>query len=275
MKALSLFLLLSLPLVLTAAEVQRGDTLNEVRTVLGAPRGQVRAGDRLLLYYDRGEVQLQAGAVTRVALLSVADYDALQIRRAADAVRFREENELRSARLGVEGEALKARKLADPSFQAAPVAYQVAFWEDFSRRYPGVSSSEQLTIARLRLAEQLEQKRSRDLQEERLADLEARVNEAEARASEVRYATAYPGRYYSSYGRSSGRSSNGLWPVEYHFADTQYPSVLSILRPSVQSAVRSSDTRLVADSNCDNDGSDPRQRDRGYDRGMRRSGGRY
>ena len=101
MKALSLVLLLSLPLVLTAAEVQRGDTLNEVRTVLGAPRGQVRAGDRLLLYYDRGEVQLQAGAVTRVALLSVADYDALQIRRAADAVRFREENELRSARLGV------------------------------------------------------------------------------------------------------------------------------------------------------------------------------
>ena len=291
MKALSLVLLLSVPLALAAAEVQSGSTLKDVRAALGAPRGQVRAGDRLLLYYDRGEVQLQAGTVTRVALLSVADFDALQVRRAAEAVRIREENEIRSTRLGVEGEALKARKLADPSFQSAPVSYQVAFWEDFLRRYPGVSSGEQLAIARMRLNEQLEEKRRQAQQEERLAELEARLNEAESRASEARY-EAYPVRYHSSYGRMYGQSSNGLWPVEYHFAGAeypsvlsllrpsiqpvvQYPSVLSILRPSVQPADRNSDNRRVADSDCDDDRRGSRRRDYGYDRAMRHSRGRY
>ena len=283
MKALPLVLLLSLPLALPAAEVQLGDSFSDVRTALGAPRGQARAGNRLLLYYDRGEVQLQSGAVTRVALLSPADFTALQTRRDAEAVRVREENEIRTARLGAEGEALKARKLADPSFQAAPVAYQVAFWEDFSRRYPGVSSSEQLTIARMRLNEQLEEKRTRARQDERLAELEARVSEAEARPAEARYADYYPGHYpSSSYGRSYGQSANALWPAEYHFADTQYPSVLSILRPvnpsvlsilrpTAQTTARGSDTRRVTDNNCDDDGRDSRQRDRG----MRHGNGRY
>ena len=302
MKALPLVLLLSLPLCLAAAEVQLGDTFSDVRTALGAPRGQVRAGDRLLLYYERGEVQLQAGAVSRVALLSSADFAALQTRRAAEAVRLREENEIRTARLGAEGEALKARKLADPSFQAAPVAYQVAFWEDFSRRYPGVSSSEQLAIARMRLNEQLEEKRRLALQEERLAELEARVIAAEARTAEARYTDYYPVRYRSaSYGRtyqsSYGQSANGLSPAEYHFANAQYPSVistlrpnnpsvlstlrpvnpsvLSTLRPTVQTGLRGSDNRQVADSNCDEDGRDSRSRDRGYDRGMRHGNGRY
>ena len=223
MKVSSFVFLLALPLILPAAEVRPGDTLDEVRAALGAPNGQLRVGDRHLLYYDRGEIELRSGAVTRVALLSEADYSALEAQRG----RMREEQEIRRARLSAEGEALKARMLADPSFLAAPLAYQVAFWENFSRRYPGVSGTEPLLIARLRLAEQ---SRTQVEQEQRLAELEERVAEAEARAAE---AALYRGHAYYSYGGGFARHPFTLWPVEYRFNDIQPPYITTTGRRSL------------------------------------------
>ncbi len=222
MKIIPFVLLLALPLLLPAAEVRPGDNLGEVRAALGVPNGQLRIGDRHLLYYDRGEIELQSGAVTRVALLSDADYAALEVRRG----RMREEQEIRRARLSAEGETLKGRMLADPSFQAAPLAYQVAFWENFSRRYPEVSGTEHLTIARLRLAEQ---RRIQVEQEQRLADLEARVAETEARAAEAEF-VVYRGLAYYSYGGGYARHSFSLWPVDYRFNDIQPPYITTIGR---------------------------------------------
>lgn len=225
MKAVIPVLLLSLSLTLTAAEVRLGDTLDQVCVTVGMPKGQLRAGDRHLLYYDRGEIELRAGTVTRVTLLSVEAQAALEARRSAEAVRVREEQELRRVRENAEGEELKARRLADRSFQAAPPAYQFAFWDSFARRYPGVPVAEQLTVARMRLAEQQEQLRVRNEQAERLADLEARVAEAEARAAEAE-STAQRATYYPiySYGRFSRRHPNFL-------GSTQYPSDVSLPAP--------------------------------------------
>ncbi len=220
MKTVPCVLLLTLPLVLSAAEVRPGDSLQLVRATLGTPRGQLLVDGRQLLYYERGEIELRTGAVTRVALLSVEDHTAREARRAAAAGRIREEQEILRARLNTEGEALKARKLADASFLAAPLAYQVAFWEDFSRRYPDVTSAEQLTIARLRLAEQLEEKRARELREERLADLEARLAAAEARAARNRSYTSFNSDGYA-------RQPFTFWPIEYHFYDSPLPYAVS------------------------------------------------
>jgi hypothetical protein len=211
MKMLSCVFLLGLPLILSAAEVRPGNTLGEVRAALGTPNGQLRIGDRHLLYYDRGDIELRSGAVTRVALLSDADYAALVVRRG----QIREEQEARRARQCAEGEALKARMLADSSFQAAPPAYQIAFWENFTRRYPEVSDTEPLLIARLRLAEQA---RTQIEQEQRLAELEARVAEAEARAAE---AALYRGPAYISYAGRYARHPFNFWPIEYHFNNSQ------------------------------------------------------
>ncbi len=150
MKALLPVILFSLPLLTAAIEVQPGDNLAAVRSALGAPRGQVRIGERQLLYYDRGEVELQSGTVARVELRSPDEQAVFTAQRSATQQRVLEEN----ARLAAEGVELKARKLSDSDFRAAPLSYQVAFWETFAARYPGVSCGEQLATARAQLAEQ-------------------------------------------------------------------------------------------------------------------------
>ncbi len=227
MKAISFALLFALPLILNAADVKRGDTRSEVCANLGIPRGHLEVGGRELLYFDRGEVELRSGVVIRAALRSQEDQVVFDARRSAETIRVREEQEIRQAGLIVEGEALKARKLTDSAFQASPVAYQVAFWEDFSRRYSKVSSTEELSIARARLAEQVTKAQLQAEQAQRIAELEARVAEAEARTAEAN-ARAFRARGYSRYdgGPLADRPST-VGQITYRFFDAPLPYATS------------------------------------------------
>jgi len=205
MKTLPYAWLMLLPLVAFGASGLRpGDSAEKVRAELGLPRGQVWSGDRDLYYFDRGQVELRSGVVTRVALRSAEEQAALENKRSAEAARVREDQEIRRARLLAEGESLKAQKLSDPAFLASPVSYQLTFWEDFSRRYTEVPSAEQLNLARIRRAEQVAEARAQGQQAERLAELEARVAAAEARAANARDRGDYGSFYFPvSYSRRS------------------------------------------------------------------------
>lgn len=226
MKGLLSSLVAVLALPLAAADVAPGDSLAEVRAALGSPRGHLQRGDWQRLVYERGEVELVGGVVSRVALRSVEAHRQYLVERQAAAEQARAEQEARFARRTAEGEALKARKLADPMFLAAPVAYQVAFWEDFALRYPEVPSAEELTIARLRLVESEAIARHRREEERRLADLEERVRQAEARAAAAELAAERAQRYprYVGYGRR-GRDYDPqvFMPVEYRFGENPQP----------------------------------------------------
>lgn len=218
-------LALALPLAGRAAEVERGDTYLEVRQALGEPRGQLQVGERQKLLYDRGEVVLEGGVVTKVLLRSETAQREWEARRAAEAELFRAEHLARQARLSEEGTALKERKLADPNFRSAPAAYQLAFWEDFARLYPDVPCAEELAIARWKVAEQDEEKRSRVEESRRIAELELRVREAEARAAEAEEAaraSRYPVGYYGYYG-GRVRKPFTLGPFEYRFGENPQP----------------------------------------------------
>lgn len=228
MKSPAFLALLTLSVPLCAADPALGATFAEVRTALGLPKGLAQAGERQLLYYDRGQVELSGGRVSRVALRTPEAQAAHESKIAASEARLREENEQRRARLKDEGEALKAAKLADDRFAAAPLAYQVSFWEDFARKYPGVDCREPLTIARLQLAEHLEEKRERAEQAARLAELEARFAEAESRASYVAYAGRGYGRRWRD--RHDDRPFT-VWPVEYRFYDSPQPYATSPTLP--------------------------------------------
>lgn len=197
-------LLVLLPLGLVARDVQPGDSVATVLSELGVPRGRLQVGNRERLCFDRGEVEVRAGVVTRVALRSDEAQAAFEERSAANAERVRNER----ARLTEAGEALKARKLADATFRSAPLSYQVAFWEDFARKYSTVPCKEELTLARLHLAEQEEAIRTEAYEEQRVAELEARAAEdaREERERQVYFPvfTGHShgyGRYYGEAGR--------------------------------------------------------------------------
>jgi len=194
-----------------SADVQIGGTAEEVRVRLGAPTGQVRHGGRQVLYYAHGSVELRDGRVTRADLRSPEEQAAVEAREARQQADF----EARRARLIGEGTALRDRKLADAAFLAAPASYQVSFWEDFARRYPGVSCAEPLAIARVKLNEQLEEKRRHQEERERLVRIEERLAAAESEPH-VQTRIVYRGwrdRYQEF----------ALWPVRYTFYDAPLP----------------------------------------------------
>lgn len=228
MKTPAFLALLVLSVPLCAADPAVGATFAEVRAALGPPKGLAKAGDRQLLYYDRGQIELTGGRVSRVALRSAEAQAAHAAKVAAEEARIREESELRRARRLSEGEAVMAAKLADTRFNAAPLAYQVSFWEDFARRYPGVDCREPLAIARLQLAEQLEERRERAEQAARIAHLEARLAAAEMRTT---YAS-YPWQGHGRRGRDrhDDRPLN-FWPVTYRYYDSPQPYATSPTLP--------------------------------------------
>jgi hypothetical protein len=236
--------LLILSSTVLAADPQIGASFAEVRAALGLPKGLAKAGARQLLFYDRGQVEMTDGVVSRVALRSFEAQAAHESLLAATETRVREAAEQRRAKLQNEGEALKAAKLADAHFNAAPLSYQVSFWENFARRYPGVECAEQLTITRLRFAEQLEEKRLAAEQAARLAELEAKLAFAEARAS---YAS-YGGRGYGRRWRDRHDDQPyTLWPVTYRYYDSPLPYAtspgLTLAQPSGFSGDARCDTR--------------------------------
>ncbi len=197
----------------SAAEIQPGDTLAEVRATLGAPRGRAVQDGRQVLYYQQGEVELQGDTVTRVALRTAEEQAALEAREE----KSRAERTARREQLVAEGTALRDRKLADPDFKDAPFAYQVTFWEDLARRYPGVSVVEPLTIARMQLNEQLEKNR-------REAEAVARAAEREEfLAAQERVTEVYPLFTGLRYPRYRHYYPPSLGPISYDFWATPLP----------------------------------------------------
>ena len=232
MKAATFALLISIVPALSAGAVRLGDPLQTVKDELGAPRGQLDRGGRHVLYFDRGEVELRAGVVSRIALLSVEEFRTREAARAAVDARSRAEMAERRAKLVEDGERIRAAKQIDPIFQAAPISYQVTFWQAFARHYPDVSCDEQLAILRARYAEQLEASRARLENEEKIASLEARIRANEA--GDDIYSTPYRIRTFGYYG-GSGRHPVAFWPIEYHFNDPLQPNAVIPIQTSVSS----------------------------------------
>lgn len=162
-----LWALLAAPL---PAELRIGDERLTVLETLGQPEGRIEMGEFERLFYDRGEVQLREGRVTRIELISEAAAEARreQLARASESRRVR-------------GEAAKANRLTDPEFRARPAAERYAFWRDFRREFPEVDVFVQYTEAKAAAEADAERQRTAD----RLASVERRVAEAEFRARQA------------------------------------------------------------------------------------------
>ncbi|MDE3084351.1 MAG: hypothetical protein KGJ37_03905 [Verrucomicrobiota bacterium] len=172
MKWKACFLLFVAPTL--ALAISNRSSRQDVITELGRPRGQVQRGDEEILFFDQGQVRLVDGRVTFSDLMSPGDAARLQAEREANDARAMEERRQRIA----QGEALKARMLAEPAFVSAPADYQLAFWKNFRLRYPEVSCDDEYSLALARYERQSAEQENA----QRIADLEARVADTEARA---------------------------------------------------------------------------------------------
>jgi hypothetical protein len=151
MRAFAFLLLLAAPVLAHATDIHPGDSLATVEAALGAPRSQMQLGDKLVLLYDRGQVRLVDGKVVSTSFVSAEELAAQQAQqKAADD----QAAQLCAQRLA-EGQALKAQVLADPRFNYAPPADQLAFWQKFRLHYPEVSCDDEYKIAFARQQQQL------------------------------------------------------------------------------------------------------------------------
>jgi len=184
-----------------ASEVIVGESLGDVLVDMGQPRGFIRSGSYLLLDYEHGKVELRDDKVVRVDLMTdeqlVAYRDRMAKRNAAAA----RAATARRAALFAEGTRVRDDKLADPAFVALPAAEQVAFWQWFRQKYPGVEVGGEYAVALRRSEAELAEQSREAVRRREIEVLEARVADAERAAAdaqrEAELARAYG--YYSTY----------------------------------------------------------------------------
>ena len=176
-----------------AEALQPGNTRLQVIAELGAPTGFIRAGKEETLYYERGTVQLRDSKVVDFEIISP---EQLSVRQAA-AEKARAEQAERTAlwraQLKVEGEAVLAKLLADSDLAQAPAAVQVERWREFMKKYPDVP----VAAYYLPALKRFEAEQAREAQDQRIAALEQRVQNAELRALQNDTSKwQYPDYYY-------------------------------------------------------------------------------
>jgi len=116
--------------------VQIGDGYDKVKKAYGKPTGQVYRGKLEVLIYPRGQVELRDGKVSKIKMQDKDAYNSQLIRKAQ---RLRMEREEGDTVDDETGKARLAEILADPDFDAKPLAEQINYWRKFKRDFPGVN----------------------------------------------------------------------------------------------------------------------------------------
>lgn len=180
-------------------DVKVGDDVKKVYEVLGEPDSYMLAGNKAVVTYERGKIELVSNKVTRVDFTSVAKAAELKLK-------IEKANEERHDYLLQAGTALKQRKLEDARFLSLPLSDQLDFWRSFRRRYPMVDLAP-VDIADMatKAAEESKQQHDEELEAEllrakwKLMEAEERAHKAELEAS-------------SRYTRSSYGYTSYIWP---------------------------------------------------------------
>ena len=188
MKAIFLGFVLLLPSFALAgegADIQIGDPRERVLDRLGDPVGRVVIRGREWMTYPRGQITLTEGRVTAVDLASEEEVRIGQEKAAQDREAREAAAVAARARRITEGTALLERARADEAFAGSPASTRLAYWQQFSRRFPEVDVSLELTTAlgEMRRDEDVRREAAQAAAERHA--LQLRVADAEARAAEA------------------------------------------------------------------------------------------
>jgi len=189
-------------------EVSVGDTREQVIETLGQPKGYIGSASHQVYYFDRGEVIFRNGLVQSHTLVSQAEAERQDARRAEylaarDAAREAEQQrraEAREERIA-QGTEIRDQRRNDPMFAALPPAERLAFWQVFRQRYPEVDVDFELAVAMQQARAVHAEQQAELAREQRLRELEQRVVEAEnqARLAEREAQRVRDRRYYDGY----------------------------------------------------------------------------
>ena len=138
--------------------VEPGATIAEVVEKLGRPNGIMKIGQLTTYQYERGMVDFVSGRVVRAFLLSSAEAERRRLAREQAEAEARQRAEAERERLAAAGAAERARALSDPRLVASTPAERLAFWEEFSRRYPFTPVDDLLVSNRVLVAENVRQR---------------------------------------------------------------------------------------------------------------------
>ncbi len=180
-RALGVVVLLALASGLRA-EVHPGASRAEVMAALGQPQGVLQFEHGEWLLYPRGRVQLEKDRVVHVDLEDPRAYLERREaeRREAEAAQRRQQVQ-RALRIE-RGEAERDRLLADPGLADSTAEVRYRVWSDFQRVYPEVSAEPHLARATTEYRAEMERRQA----DQRIAELERKVQEAERVAQETR-----------------------------------------------------------------------------------------
>lgn len=178
MKALTIGLLMFCCAAgLQAADPVPGDTREKVIDLLGNARGTINVKDNEVLFFDRGTVELSAGKVTEVKLLTdhqIAQNRIVSERNAKLAAVERE-------RLLKEGQDEKQKALADESLTKKPASEQVAFWQALAKKYPGLDVGPELQKAQTIVQEEARKKQEAALAAQKALEEQPKLNSSKRR----------------------------------------------------------------------------------------------
>lgn len=164
-----------------ASDVQVGNTTTQVVAVLGMPKGMLAGGNKLTYYYDRGTVEFIHGRLVKANVVSEQAAERIRQDHAqAEAVR-QQEAARQQQRLTDEGRAALRKQLDDKQFAKRASAERLAFWQDFSKRYPYTDVGDLITKA---AAEVAAQRRPAANQQE-INNLKTRVAEIKQRLTQL------------------------------------------------------------------------------------------
>ena len=182
-------------------DVKIGDDIGTVHEVLGEPDSYILVGNKAVVSYERGKIELISNKVSKVDFVSAAKAKELKLKTKKD-------NEKHHDYLVKEGTALKQRKLEDTTFLSQPIREQLDFWRSFRARYPMIDLAPVDVAGMASQAAEDSRQRKDKAREDELLQARWRLMAAEERAHQAELEAS------SRYTRYSRGYTSYLWPPQ-------------------------------------------------------------
>jgi hypothetical protein len=167
------------------SKIEVGQSLEQTIAALGTPIGIIELRDKTLLLYPHGEVTLRDEKISDIDLMSEAQFAADQERLKNERADWLIEQEKLSAARLKKGIDLKAYKRQSSRFAALPAKDRVDYWRSFQVRFPEIDVTGEIA----RALEGYEIERTELKNQQKIAELEVRVAQAEKQAADARLET--------------------------------------------------------------------------------------